>query len=433
MELTKLKGLRNDMEKCFRCSLCKMVPLPTANNPDFTDACPVSRFYHFHGYSGSGKQIMALSLLDGKIQPDQALAKITFACTACGYCDVACKFIMDAERHRVNMSLRELLVDEGQSPPQHKKMMENLKEYGHHDGKPKRSFGEWAKDLGLKNLPDQKAKVLLLAGTVQRNDDNAMKVAIRFAKILKHCGVDVGILGDAEPDCGVMQYWTGYRDEFTKTAADVTKLINGLGVDTVVTASGTTLGILRSKYPEYGSDIKPKVMHSTEFLAKLLDKGDLKLNKTLDYDVTYHDPCYLGRQSEPFIKWDGEEKITMGVMTYTDPPKPINYGVNGVFIEPRKLLSKAPGVKFTELYRIKEYAFSCGEGGGAPQAYPEMAKEAALHRIEEVKDVGAKVLVTACDFVEEHLSNVQKPLDDKEKIPVMDIVDVVFESAGLKD
>ena len=113
MALSTLTDLEAEMKKCFRCSLCKLVPLPTVVDSRFSDGCPVSRVFHFHGYSGSGKSIMALSLIEGRIAVDETLAAITFACTTCGLCDTACKFIMEAERDLVNMALREHIVDEG--------------------------------------------------------------------------------------------------------------------------------------------------------------------------------------------------------------------------------------------------------------------------------------------------------------------------------
>src|SRR5512136_376439 len=119
MALSRLKGLEADMQKCFRCSLCKMVPLPTVRDPKYSDGCPSSRHLHFHGYSGSGKSIMALSLVNGRIKVDQTLADITFACTACGLCDVSCKFIMEAERRQINMALREHSVEEGYAMDAH--------------------------------------------------------------------------------------------------------------------------------------------------------------------------------------------------------------------------------------------------------------------------------------------------------------------------
>lgn len=423
------------MEKCFRCSLCKMVPLPVVRHPEFTDACPASRLFHFHGYSGSGKQIMALSLLDGRIEPDEAMAKVVFACTACGYCDVACKFIMDAERHKVNMALREHLVDRGLFPPAHKKARENLRTCGHPDGKPERTAGAWAEGLGLKVLPEQKAEVLLFAGCLPRNDTQSAEVVRRMARLLLHAGIDLGILGDVEPGCGLPAYWMGDRDLFARMASDTASLIDELGVRTVVTASGSCLGAFRSKYPEYARAPNAEILHATEFLIRLINEGRLSLPRTVHARVTYHDPCYLGRQSEPYAKWEGVEKITLGVMTYTDPPKPISRGVRGVYEPPRQILRAIPGIEFKEMYRIREYSFCCGAGGGVPSAYPALAHSAAQHRLTEARAVGGDLLVTACAHCETHFRQVQGDGESQkqqgEKIKVVDIIDLVYEAAGL--
>jgi len=185
MALSRLKELETEMRECFRCSLCKMVPLPTVLNPKYSDGCPSSRQFHFHGYSGSGKNIMALSLVDGRIEANQALADITFACTACGLCDVSCKFIMEAERHSVNMALREHLVEEGLAPPAHLSMIKNLEESGLPRGRTGAAARDWAKDLGLKMLPDQTAPVLLFAGCLQCGDPGAAEVARKLARLLQ--------------------------------------------------------------------------------------------------------------------------------------------------------------------------------------------------------------------------------------------------------
>jgi len=236
MALARLKELQNEMQKCFRCNLCKMIPLPVVRNPDFFDGCPANREYVFHSYSGSGKQIMALSLTEGRIQPDRSLAEITYACTTCGLCDVSCKFNMDAERQQVNMALREHMVDEGLGLPAHQETMDNLERGGHPNGKPQGAPGRWAEGLGLKILPQESAEVLLFAGCMEREDPRSAEVAGKLARLLTHAGVDVGILGEKEPCCGLPAYWTGYRDAFARTASDVTSLLDGLGVKTVVVA-----------------------------------------------------------------------------------------------------------------------------------------------------------------------------------------------------
>lgn len=425
MTLSRLKELEAEMQKCFRCSLCKMVPLPTVLNPKYSDGCPSSRLFHFHGYSGSGKNIMALSLVNGRIKVDQTLADITFACTACGLCDVSCKFIMEAERHSVNMALREHIVDEGFALSAHQPMIKNLEEYGRPQGKIDSPDLSWAEELGIKILPDEMAQVLLFAGCDPRGSD----IARKFARLLKQAGVDFGIMRN-ETCCGMPAYWTGHRDTFEKTANSLVNQLDNMKIQTVIALCGACLGAFRSKYPEYARAPQARVLHATEFLAQLIQGGRLKLPKPVKRKVTYHDPCYLGRQSEPPVTWQGEYKVTHGCMNYTDPPKVINRGVNGVYEPPRHILRAIEGLDFVEMYRIREYSYCCGGGGGVSLAYPELARSAALHRLEEAMDVGAECLVTACHDCRANLYKSQQS-SGKSLLPVIDIIDLVYEAADI--
>jgi Fe-S oxidoreductase len=409
-----------------------MVPLPTVLNPKYSDGCPASREFHFHGYSASGKNIMALSLVDGRIEVDDDLAAITHACTACGLCSVSCKFIMESECQSVNTALREHMVDEGFGLSIHKQLADNLVQHGYPGGKPANQPSSWAADLGLKALPEQKAPVLLFGGCLQCDEPTSGQVARKLAHLFLRAGVDFGILGDSERSCGLPAYWTGHRDAFTKIANDTADMLDALRVRTIVTVSGSCLGAIRSKYPEYARAPKARVVHATEFLSKLVKDGKLPLTRPVRKRVTYHDPCYLGRQSEPPLQWQGEYKTTHGCMTYADPPREINRGVSGVFDEPRRLLKAIKGLDFVEMYRIREYSYCCGGGGGVPEAYPNLAQSAALHRLEEAVDVGAEQLVTACHHCRANLSNSQLSME-KPLLPVVDVIDLLYEAAGLEN
>lgn len=427
MSLKRLEQLRHEMKKCTRCSLCKLVPMPTIQNARYTSACPPVNEYHFHAYCGGGLQVMALSLIDGRINVDQDLAEIVTACTACGLCDVACKFIMAAERQQVIMALKEHLVEAGQGLAVHQTLVDNLMHFGFAAGKPAFPPGQWAQDMDIKLLPAEKADVLLYAGASPSHDLQQAATARKLAGLLQRAKVNFGILGDAEPDCGIDAYWTGHRRVFEKQAERVVDLLNQTGVKTIVTLCGSDLGILRAKYPEYGHPPKAKVLHASEFLQKLIEKGRLRLTKPLQMKVTYHDPCYLGRQSEPPLVWEGEERRTHGVMTYFVPPKPINYGVKGVFDPPRQILRSICGLEFVEMYRVREYSFCCGGGGGVPYAHPRVARSAALHRMDEARSVGAEAVVTACHHCRYNLTRWQ----EAGAMPVVDLVDLVYEAAGL--
>ena len=431
MSLSKLMQLEADMKKCFRCSLCKMVPLPTVLDSRYSNGCPASRELHFHGYSGSGKSITGLSLIERRIEVDEALAEIAFACTACGLCDVSCKFIMEAERHQVNMALREHVVDEGFGPSAHRQMIENLDAHGHPDGAARVSPSSWAEGLDVKVAPADSAPVLLFAGCGVGRESDASAVVRKLALLMSRAKVDFAILGDAEDCCGMPAYWTGHRDVFTKIAADRAQRFDDLGAETIVAASGSCLGAMRAKYPEYARRPRANPVHATEFLAGLIEEGKLPLPRPVGRKVTYHDPCYLGRQSEPPLTWEGEYKKTHGSMTYADPPRAINRGIRGVFEPPRRILRAIRGLDFVEMDRIREYAFCCGGGGGVPQAYPDLARTTALHRLEEAAGVGAECLVTACHHCRANLTEAQRSLQDG--LPVVDIIDLVYEASGIEE
>ncbi len=412
MSLERLENLRQEMKKCVRCSLCKLVPLPTIQQTRFTSGCPPVDEYHFHAYSGGGINVMALALLDRRIKVDGDLAQIVSACTTCGLCDVSCKFIMAAERQDVIIALKEHIVEA--------RLTATLKP----EDKP--ALPHWADGMNLKILPGSQSGVLLYVGARSRFDIQHASTARKLAELLQRVGVDFGILAD-EPESGIDAYWTGQGQIFSVKAQNAVDQMDRAGAKTIIALCGEDLGMLRSKYPRYYRAPEAKVLHASEFLLLLLQKNRLRLTRPIRRCMTYHDPCYLGRQSEPVQNWQGEERQTHGVMRYFTPPKPINYGTNGVYDAPRQVLRLIPGLRFVEMHRIREYAYCCGGGGGVPDAHPNVARSAALQRVEEACSVGAEMLVTACQHCRRNLTRWQ----DGPSMPVMDLVDLVYEAAGL--
>jgi heterodisulfide reductase subunit D len=413
MSLERLETLRHEMKKCVRCSLCKLVPMPTIQQTKYTSACPPVDEYHFHAYSGGGMQVMALALLDGRITVDRDLAQIVSACTTCGMCDVSCKFIMAAERQDVIIALKEHIRDMGfaSEPKRENKSTQTT----------------WTDGLKLKTLPVSKSDVLLFAGAGANHDPLHAATMRKLAQLLQYSRVDFNILAD-EPESGIDAFWTGQKEFFESQARQVVDQLDNSKAKIIVTLCGEDLGMLRAKYPRIGHTPKAKVVHASEFLLQLIQKRKLHLVHAIPERVTYHDPCYLGRQSEPPQFWQGEERQTHGVMRYFVPPKPINYGVNGVFDAPRQVLRSIPGLQFIEMYRIREYAYCCGGGGGVPDAHPNVAHSAATQRMDEARNVGAEVLVTACQHCRQNFMHWQ----DGNSLPVVDLVDLVYDAAGLR-
>ncbi len=427
MTKRRLEALRGEMTKCTRCSLCKMVPMPTVRDAKYADACPPVNAKHFHAYSGGGLQVMALSLVDGRIDVDDDLARFAFACTTCGLCDVSCKFIMEAERQDVILALREHIVAEGHGPEAHRAPVERLRATGYAHGPPSADRLEWHQGLGLKSLPLERANVLLFTGASAYEDERNATRARKLAELMLAAGLEVGVL-EREPDVGIDAFWTAHRATFEAQAAQVCDVLDRCDVDTIVVLSGSHLGVLRAHYPRYARAPRTEVLHASELLDDLLRRARLSLPTRIERRVTYHDPCYLGRQSEPPRPWQGEEKMAHGVLTYFDPPKPINNGVNGVYDPPRRVLDRISGLRRTEMHRIREYSFCCGGGGGVSAVYPEVARMAAESRIDEARDVGAEAIVTACHHC---IANFERWQGD-DGMPVVDLVDLVYEAAGFR-
>jgi Fe-S oxidoreductase len=139
--------------------------------------------------------------------------------------------------------------------------------------------------------------------------------------------------------------------------------------------------------------------------------------------VTYHDPCHLGRQGEPYIPWKGKEKKVRGQIVVYEPQKPRYNGAQGVYDPPRNVLKAIPGLELIEMERIREYAWCCGAGAGVKEAYPEFSSWTAHERLLEAESVGAEAIVTACPWCERNFMDTIRR--DNVNIKVYDVLELV--------
>lgn len=128
-----------------------------------------------------------------------------------------------------------------------------------------------------------------------------------------------------------------------------------------------------------------KVVHILELLDELHKQGRLKIDKTFDQAMTYHDPCQIARRG-------------------------------GIIQEPRNLLNTVAS-QFTEMEDHGELNWCCGGGGGV--SANERAKQLMITVFNKKKSqldtLGVNTLVTACancrmvleEDIEEHESNIE--------------------------
>ena len=395
-----------DMRKvawaCARCSACKWIDSWEVKSASFAKVCPSNSRYLFDAYSCQGRMDIALALIDGTLryEDSEELLDVIYKCNLCGGCDASCKRVNEMEPLRVMQDLRVKLVEDGQLLPEHMFSIEHLRKEDNMMTQPKADRGKWAEGLDIKDITSEPADVVFHAGCRLCYDEELWKVARTAITLLKQAGVDVGIMGKDEICCGGQAYDMGYRGEFTKYATSNIESWATARVKTVVTPCSDGYYAIKRLYPELGS--KFEVLHIVEFIDRLIKEEKIKFTKTIPMTITYHDPCHLGRRSNVYV-----------------PGK----AIMGVYEPPREILRSIPGLELAEMYRIKEYAWCCGAGGGVVDAYPDFSIWTAKERIEEAKCTGAEAIVSACPWCERNFIDAINA--KHEKMKVYDIVELV--------
>ena len=152
-------------------------------------------------------------------------------------------------------------------------------------------------------------------------------------------------------------------------------------------------------------------------LAQLVDEGRLgevgassggvtRSGETLDRSgrdartppsVTFHDPCYLGRQ-------------------------------NGVYDAPREVLRSAAGEQPVEMERTRNRSFCCGGGGGMSFVEEPPDKRVNQARADEALATGADVLAVSCPFCMTMMQDGINARRGEREMRVMDIAEVLWEA-----
>ena len=413
----------HDMQRCTRCSYCKWIPYRYMQNPEFMEGCPsVSRF-NWHAYAASGKFNIAYSLLQGRIEIDDTFLDVLYKCHMDGSCDISCKVQQDIEPLQLMQELRIKCVEEGQLVPEHMIVIEGLRKEDNMMQASKVDRDKWAKGLDVKVLTEESAEVIFHAGCRYSFDEELWPTVRAAVTLLQKAGVEVGIMGADEVCCGGRAYELGYASELTKYADHQIEALRTAGAKTLVVPCSDCYATYKVLYDKIGKKLGVEVYHITQYLDLLIKEGKLKLTKEVPLTVTYHDPCHLGRLGESWIHWQGKEIKAMGPMIIHDPPKKYRRGANGIYEPPRDILKSINGLKLVEMYRIKEYAWCCGAGGGVIDAYPKFATWTGSERLKEANAVGAEAIVSACPWCKRNFLDAAK--ESGHRIEVYDIIELV--------
>ena len=373
----EIVGLQEAIAACYQCGTCSAT-CPTAQSMDY-----------------SPRALWRLAELG---QRDLILNSNTFwMCTACYSCTVRCpREILITETMR---ELREMYIQQEVGPlPGGLSAVLTAVEATHNiANEPNETRLIWSDNLPQRppQLEARQAEVLYFVGCVGALFPQTYAIPQSFVQILGQAAVDYAVLGGEEWCCGYPVYGAGMKARLKEMAEHNCARLQATGAKTLVATCPSCYYTWHHLYPEVlGHEVPAEVLHSTEFMARLIEEGKLKLGPVEDV-VTYHDPCDLGRKS-------------------------------GVFDAPRQVLRSIPGLTFVEMAQNSANSLCCGGGGDIAMYAMDTSADVAQRRMRQAELVGARYIVSACQQCKRTLADGARKA--RIRIRPIDITELVWQS-----
>ncbi|MEP7195662.1 MAG: (Fe-S)-binding protein [Saprospiraceae bacterium] len=238
--------------------------------------------------------------------------------------------------------------------------------------------------------------VLFWVGCAGSYDARAQKVSRAFAEILTKTDIKFAILGNEEKCTGDPARRAGNEFLFQMLALQNIETLNAYQIKRIVCTCPHCFNTLKNEYPELGGNYE--VMHHSQFLEELIQKGKIKFKDQKSEIISYHDSCYLGR-------------------------------ANDIYEAPRSVI-QALQSEIKELKRSRKNGLCCGAGGAQMFKEDEPGnKRINEERIEEIIQNGTRKVVANCPFCITMLQDGIKSKDKQEEIMVYDLSELILEKS----
>ncbi|MCK9231007.1 MAG: (Fe-S)-binding protein [Syntrophales bacterium] len=374
------------IHRCFRCGYCKL----TGDYDDFN--CPAYRKFAFDTYAPGGRMWLIRAWLNGEIQTSARFQEILFSCATCSNCVEHCVFPFSDDLVNIFIAAREEMVNTGILPPKVRDYFKNISTNGNPYKEPAARRGAWSEGTVVESYDGQ--EYLFYIGDVGSYDDRAKKIARAVGELLVKAGFSIGILAERENSDGNEVRALGERGLFEYLADMNIELFKNLGIKKIITLDPHAFNVFRNDYPSRGAEFE--VFHYTQVLAPLLEAGTLPLKK-FEANVTYHDPCYLGRHNDEYDA-------------------------------PRTILRAVEGLRIIEMHQSKENAFCCGGGGG--NFFTDIlggGKDSPNRvRVRQALDTGAEVVAVACPQCAVMLDDAVKMANLDDQVEILDVGELIL-------
>ncbi len=339
---------------------------------------------------------------------------------ACMACMDACP--VEIEHLKTFTRLNRHLTDEGEIQASLQDAFRNVMQNGNTFGNNQRHRGNWTEELAfdVTDAREEEVEYLWYVGDYPSYDDRNKKVARSLARLFKEADVEFGILFEGEVYDGNDIRRVGEELLFIEQAGTMIEKFQDCEFEKIVCTDPHSMNTFKNEYPEldfgewaddpmFDFDIddnqwnpEADVYHWSQAVEELVRDGRLGLDGTeLDYTVTYHDPCHLGR-------------------------------FNDVYETPRELV-RATGCDLHEMPRNRADSYCCGGGGGGLWMEHEQDEKPSEERLREAledTDAGERIekFVVACPLCMTMYEDGRKTGGYEDDIEIVDIAELLIEA-----
>lgn len=342
--------------------------------------------------------------VNGIIDPE-----VLWSCTTCGACVEQCPVDIEHVDHIIDMRRYQVLI-ESEFPSELAGLFKNLENKGNPWGQNAKDRLNWINEVDF-DIPvfgkDADSfdgyDYLFWVGCAGAYEDRAKKTTKAVAELLATAGVKFMVLGAEETCTGDSARRAGNEFLFQQLAAQNIEVINSVfeGVEDkkkkIVVTCAHCFNALNNEYPQVGGNYE--VVHHTQLLNRLVRQKQLIPVASVSQNVTYHDPCYLGRH-------------------------------NKVYNAPRELM-EASGSTLVEMPRHGERSMCCGAGGARMWMEEQLGKRINVDRVDEglntlAANPGATPgkIATGCPFCRVMLNDGVTARQEKGEGEGVEVVDV---------
>jgi Fe-S oxidoreductase len=324
-----------------------------------------------------------------------------WACTMCNACAQECpvnihqpSIILDLRRYQV--------MEEAAAPTELNNMFTNVEnngapwQYGQHERM--NWLQGFEKEIQVPMMAEldenHKPEYLLWVGSAGAYDDRYKKVTRAFVKILNKLDISFAVLGEEELSSGDTARRAGNEMLFQMQALQNIETMKMYEVKKVLTCDPHVFNTFKNEYPDLGAEFE--VIHHTQLLKQLLIDGKISYDNSIftEKNITYHDPCYLGR-------------------------------ANNEYDAPRYILNKLFG-NISEMPRNRSFSYCCGAGGAQMFKEAETGdKEVFEERTEEALKTKVDFIATACPYCMTMMTDGIKYKGKEEDVKNYDVAELI--------